>query len=127
MFDLENQQQWNEVLKDSHILIANFFLPDDVKSSRITNELQEFANDLSHYPDTVFVRVDTRKYPSLAEAYNVKETPAIMVFHKELPLRLMDVEPNGVPRKSDKIVGNKPDLPQYLSDLIAQLHRPKFV
>jgi len=124
MFDLENQEQWNEVLKESHILVANFFESDDVKSTRVTEQLQDFAKGLSFYPDTCFVRVDTKKYARLAEVYNVNETPAIMVFHKEQPLKLMDVEANGAPRKVDKIVGNRPDLPQYLTDLIAQLHRP---
>jgi DUF438 domain-containing protein len=124
VFDLENASQWDNLLKESHIVIANFYSKGEHNSEKMINSLKEYTNELSQYPDTIFVRVEKNTYPEIFEKCAITETPALMVFHHEQPVKVLENSADPKGNKTTKIVGVQKDLPRYLRDLIANLHIP---
>ena len=68
MFDLENEAQWMELLKENHIVLTEFYEHGNPQAEKLTKILKpKFLEELPSYTDTIFVRIDIKKYPNLAK------------------------------------------------------------
>jgi hypothetical protein len=125
LFILEDYQDWIDQLKEMHIVVAEFYQPQNPHCEKLSKIIDlNFFTKFDAYQDGEYIKVDIKKFPMLVKQYHIEEVPTIILFHHEQPVKVVNEHLIYNIKREMQLTGFHKDIPQYILDLLGQLHQP---